>query len=85
VALAFQESRIFPQAVKLMISTGEASGALDRVMSRLSEHYREELETDIRRLSTMIEPILLVLMGVMVGSVAVSFILPLIKLSRGVH
>lgn len=85
VALAFQESSIFPQTVKLMVSTGEASGALDRVMTRLSEHYREELESDIRRLSSMIEPIMLVVMGVMVGSVAVSFIVPLIKLSRGVH
>ncbi len=85
VALAFQESRIFPQTVKLMVSTGEASGALDRIMTRLSEHYREELESDIRRLSSMIEPLMLVVMGVMVGSVAVSFILPLIKLSRGVH
>lgn len=85
VALAFQESAIFPQTVKLMVSTGEASGALDRVMTRLSEHYREELESDIRRLSSMVEPIMLVIMGVMVGSVAVSFIVPLIKLSRGVH
>ncbi len=85
VAMAFQESAIFPQTVKLMVSTGEASGALDRVMTRLSEHYREELESDIRRLSSMIEPIMLVIMGILVGSVAVSFIVPLIKLSRGVH
>ncbi len=85
VALAFQESPIFPQTVKLMVATGESSGALDRVMTRLSEHYREELESDIRRLSSMVEPIMLVIMGIMVGSVAVSFIVPLIKLSRGVH
>lgn len=85
VSLAFQESAIFPQTVKLMVSTGEASGALDRVMTRLSEHYREELESDIRRLSSMIEPVMLVIMGILVGSVAVSFIVPLIKLSRGVH
>lgn len=85
VALAFQESAIFPQTVKLMVTTGEASGALDRVMTRLSEHYREELESDIRRLSSMIEPVMLVIMGILVGTVAVSFIVPLIKLSRGVH
>lgn len=85
VAAAFLEVRFLPEAVQLMISTGEASGALDTVMARLSERYREELESDIRRLSTLIEPVMLVAMGVAVGFIAVSFIMPLFKLSRAVH
>jgi len=85
VALAFQECSFLPQTVKLMVATGETSGALDTVMARLSEHYREELESDIRKLSSMIEPIMLVIMGVLVGFVAISFIVPLFKLTRGVH
>jgi len=71
--------------VKLVVSTGESSGSLPLVMGRLSERYREDLESDIRRMSTMLEPILLVVMGLMVGLVAVSFITPLFKLSRAVH
>jgi type IV pilus assembly protein PilC len=85
VAQAFLEAPFFPGAVKLMVSTGETSGALPTVMGRLSDRYREDLESDIRRLSTMIEPIMLVVMGVVVGLVAVSFITPLFKLSRAVH
>lgn len=85
VAQAFQESRLFPQTVKLMIATAEGTGALDTVMTRLSQHYREELESHIRRLSTLIEPIMLVIMGVMVGFIAISFIVPIFKLSRAVH
>jgi type II secretory pathway component PulF len=85
VAQAFLEAPFLPGAVKLMVSTGETSGALNVVMARLSERYREDLESDIRRLSAMLEPILLVVMGLVVGLVAVSFIMPLFKLSRAVH
>ncbi len=85
VALAFREADFLPEAAKLMVSTGEASGALDTVMLRLSERYREDLESGIRRMSTLIEPLMLVVMGVMVGFVAISFIVPIFKLSRVVH
>ncbi len=85
VAAAFIEVGFLPETVQLMISTGEASGALDTVMARLSERYREDLERDIRRLGTLIEPIMLVGMGVAVGFIAVSFIMPLFQLSRAVH
>lgn len=85
VAPAFVEAPFLPGAVKLVVSTGESSGSLPLVMGRLSERYREDLESDIRRMSTLLEPILLVVMGLMVGLVAVSFITPLFKLSRAVH
>jgi len=85
VASAFQEADFLPRAVKLMVTTGESSGALDRAMLGLSERYRESLERGIRRLSSMIEPVLLVVMGLMVGFLAISFIVPLFKLSRAVH
>jgi type II secretory pathway component PulF len=85
VAQAFQEATFLPDTVKLMITTGESAGALDEVMLNLSERYRASMESDIRRLSSLMEPMLLVVMGLMVGFLAVSFILPLFKLSRMVH
>jgi type II secretory pathway component PulF len=85
VSQAFVEAPFLPGAVKLVVTTGESSGSLPLVMGRLSERYREDLESDIRRMSTMLEPILLVVMGLLVGLVAVSFITPLFKLSRAVH
>lgn len=85
VTPAFAEAPFLPDTVKLMIATGESAGALDQVMLSLSERYRESLESQIRRLSSLMEPVLLVFMGLMVGFVAVSFILPLFKLSRMVH
>jgi len=85
VSPAFQEAAFLPDTVKLMVATGESAGALDRTMLDLSERYRESLESHIRRLSSLMEPVLLVVMGLMVGFLAVSFILPLFKLSRMVH
>jgi type II secretory pathway component PulF len=85
VAPAFQEAPFLPDTVKLMVSTGEASGALDIVMGRLAEHYREELESDIRRLSSLLEPAMLVGMGLMVGFIAISLIVPILRMSRAIH
>ena len=85
VAQAFREAEFLPETVKLMVATGEMSGALDTVMMQLSQHYREELERDIRRLSTLVEPVMLVIMGLVVGFIATAFILPLFRLSRLVH
>ena len=84
-AAAFQESTFLPGTVKLMVSTGEASGALDRVMARLADRYEEDLETGIRRFSALLEPVMLVGMGLIVGVIAVSFILPIMKMSRAIH
>lgn len=85
MALPFSRAPFLPDAVKLMITTGESTGALDVVMVRLAERYRDALESDIRRLSSVIEPVMLVLMGIVVGTVVISLILPLFKLSQAVR
>ena len=59
--------------------------AMSAAMLSLGERYRVSLESDIRRLSKLMEPMMLVVMGLMVGFLAVSFILPLFRLSRMVH
>jgi len=82
---AFREARFLPEAVKLMIATGESSGALDVVFGRLSERYRADLDHDIRRLGAAIEPVMLVVMGILVGGVAISLILPLFRLSGAIR
>ncbi|MFH1277606.1 MAG: type II secretion system F family protein [Candidatus Eisenbacteria bacterium] len=84
-AVAFREASFLPSTVKLMISTGETSGALDVVMARLADHYRESLEGGIKKLSLVFEQVMLILMGVVVGFVAISFILPIMKMSKAVH
>jgi type II secretory pathway component PulF len=85
VTRAFQESDFIPDTVKLMVATGERSGALDTVMGTLAVRYREDLESDIRRLSTLLEPALLIVMGAFVGLIALSLIVPIFKMSRTIR
>lgn len=85
VSRAFQEANFLPNPVKLMVATGETSGALDRVMERLADNYRENLGTSIRKFSSLLEPMMLIVMGALVGFIAISFILPILKMSRAIH
>ena len=85
VTRAFQEADFLPDTVKLMVATGETSGALDTVMGTLAERYREDLESDIRRFSTLLEPVLLVVMGLLVGLIAISLIVPIFRMSRTIN
>ncbi len=73
-----------PDLVKQMLTTAEDSGSLAPVMLRLSEHYNKELERLLDRFSKMVEPIMLVFMGAMVGLLVSSMILPIFKLSHAV-
>ena len=73
-----------PDLAKQMLTTAEESGSLAPVMLRLSEYYNRELDRMLERFSKMIEPIMLVVMGALVGLLVSSMILPIFKLSSAV-
>jgi type II secretory pathway component PulF len=85
VAFGFTSSPMVPPMVQQMVSTGEQTGNLGMVMTRVAEFYERELAKRITVLSKSIEPIMLIVMGVVVGLIVVSLILPIFKLSRAVH
>ncbi len=85
VAFGFRNSPMVPPMVQQMVSTGEQTGNLGMVMTRVAEFYERELAKRITVLSKSIEPIMLIVMGVVVGLIVVSLILPIFKLSRAVH
>ena len=84
VAAGFTESSLVPPLVQQMIATGEESGNLPKVMSRLADYYERELGKRLTTLSKMAEPIMLMVMGLVVGIIVSSLILPIFKLSRAV-
>ena len=84
VAAGFKRDDLIPLLVQRMIATGEESGNLAKVMSRLAEYYERELTKRLKSLSKMAEPIMLMVMGVIVGVLVSSLILPIFKLSRAV-
>jgi type II secretory pathway component PulF len=68
-----------------MITVGEETGNLPTVMARLADFYERELEKRLKTLSRLAEPIMLLMMGAVVGLLVSSLILPIFKLSRAVH
>lgn len=76
------KSPLLPKAVIQMISAGEESGKLGEVLDEVSEFYARELKAVIKSVTAMIEPLMIVIMGGMVGFIAMSIILPIFKLSQ---
>ena len=85
IAVGFTESPIVPPMVRQMVATGEQTGNLGMVMTRVAEFYERELSQRITVLSKAAEPVMLIVMGAVVGLIVVSLILPIFKLSRAVH
>ena len=65
-----------------MLSVGEETGQTDKVLVKVADFYEEEVDTDIDSLSSTIEPIMIVIMGSMVGLIAASVMLPIAGLSQ---
>ena len=73
---------LFPRVLTQMISAGEESGKLDEVLERVSNYYDGEVETAVKAATSLIEPILISAMGVVVGTIGLSLLLPIFSLSR---
>lgn len=75
---------IFPPLVGALIEIGESTGNLEENLNYLSNYYTEEMENSLRTLTSLMEPMLLLTLGVVVGFVAISIILPIYKITQGV-
>jgi type II secretory pathway component PulF len=83
-AAAFQTADFIPPMVIQMVTTGEESGNLPKVLIRVADYYERELAKKLKSFSRMVEPIMLIVMGCVVGLVVSSLILPIFKLSQAV-
>ncbi|HYA48188.1 MAG TPA: type II secretion system F family protein, partial [Burkholderiales bacterium] len=77
---AFKESGTFPLMMLQMINVGEATGTLDEMLSKLANFYDDEVATTVASLLSILEPIMLVFVGGLVGSLVVSMYLPIFSL-----
>lgn len=73
---------IFPPMVVQMVSAGEETGKLGEMLGRIADHYEERVNTFIDRLTSMIEPVLIVFMGVVVGTLVIAMYLPIFSIAR---
>jgi type IV pilus assembly protein PilC len=81
LALSMQESGAFPDVAIKMVEVGESTGALQEMLNSLADFYDEEIETNLSRFVTVIEPALLVIMGIVIAGLLLSLYLPLFNLS----
>lgn len=82
LALPIARSEYFPLLVSSMISVGEETGEMDAVLSKVSEYYKDEVDAATDNLSTTLEPVLLIVMGVAVGFIALGVYMPMFGLSE---
>jgi len=81
IASSLARYNLMPPNVVQMIRSGEDSGTMSDVLRDVSNYYARELKTVIKTATSMIEPIMIVMMGVLVGFIAMSIILPIFRMS----
>jgi type IV pilus assembly protein PilC len=81
LASAMMQSGAFPDVAIKMVEVGESTGALQEMLNSLSEFYDEEIETSLTRFITIVEPALLVIMGIIIAALLLSLYMPLFNLS----
>ncbi len=81
ISAPLNKNPLLPRSVVQMISAGEESGKLGEVLDEVSSFYSAELKNVIKGVTSMIEPLMIVIMGALVGFIAMSIILPIFKLS----
>ncbi len=78
------ESGVFPPMVCQMISVGESTGALDAMLEKIADFYDEEVDQAVENMTALIEPIMLVFLGVTIGGLVIAMYLPIFKLAGAI-
>jgi type IV pilus assembly protein PilC len=74
------QSKVFPPMVCQMIAVGESTGALDAMLQKIAEFYEEEVDNMVANLTTLMEPLVILFLGIIIGGLVISMYLPIFKL-----
>ena len=85
IAGPLQKSQVFPPMVISMIAVGEQTGGLDEMLSKIADFYDEEVDAAVSGLLSMLEPLMIVFLGVVVGGMVVSMYLPIFDMMNAVQ
>src|SRR6202140_5023505 len=80
ISAPLKETAVFPPMVTQMISVGEATGALDTMLAKIADFYEEEVDTAVAGLLTLLEPIMIAMLGIVVGGIVIAMYLPIFDL-----
>jgi len=84
LTVAMQNSEVFPNMVLQMVAIGEESGALDSMLSKVADFFEEEVDDAVEALSSLMEPVIMVVLGVLIGGLVVAMYLPIFKMGQAV-
>lgn len=82
VAEPLIESKIFPPMVCQMVAIGESTGALDSMLKRVADFYEEEVDNSVANLTALMEPVIMVVLGIILGGLVISMYLPIFQLGQ---
>ena len=82
LAEPLMESKIFPPMVTRMVQIGEKSGSLEQLLEKISDFYDDQVNAAVKTLTSMIEPIMISIMGLMVGGIVLAIFLPIFELQK---
>ena len=80
MAEPMRQSSFFPPMVTQMVTVGESTGEMDAMLVKVADYYEEEVDNTMANLMTILEPFLMVFLGVVVGGIVISMYMPLFKL-----
>jgi len=81
IAEPLARSKIFPPMVTRMVSVGEQSGELEKMLSKIADFYDEQVDTAVSGLTSMIEPLIIAFMGIVIGGIVIAMFLPIFKMT----
>ena len=82
LSMALSKSKIFPPMLLRMVSAGEATGKIDTMLEKMADFWDEEIEAMLDALTSLIEPMLIVFLGLIVGGIVIAMFLPIFKLNE---
>ena len=85
IAAPLAQASIFPAMVTHMVGVGEETGALDHMLDRIAEFYEEQVEASVKALTSILEPIMIIVIGGMVGFIVISMYLPLFEVYKHIE
>jgi type IV pilus assembly protein PilC len=84
VAEPLGASKVFPPMVVQMIAVGETTGALDAMLAKIADFYDDEVDNGVATLTSLLEPMLMVFLGVVIGFIVIAMYLPIFKMAAAI-
>lgn len=85
LAAAIKKKHVFPQFIVNMVAIGEEGGFLDKTLAKVAKNYESEIDRTIKILASLLEPIMILIMGLIVGFIVISMLLPVFQISLAAH